>query len=127
MAPSVGLWFVHSRTNPGEYALSPDTMSSAMHFAEPRWLWLALFGPLLLAGLQVYSWLARKRQLAEIASPGFIHQLTQSHSPLRRAIKNLLLVLTLATIGLALARPQWGEQRIKEQHLGEDVVFILDC
>ena len=98
-----------------------------MHFAEPRWLLLASLGPLLLLGLQIYSSMARKRQLAQIASPDFIEQLTESHSPLRRGFKNLLLVLAIGGIGLALARPQWGEQRIKEQHLGEDVVFILDC
>jgi Ca-activated chloride channel family protein len=98
-----------------------------MHFAEPRWLLLAFLGPLLLLALQVYSSIARKRQLAQIASPTFLQQLTESHSPLRRGFKNLLLILALGGIGVALARPQWGEQRIKEQHLGEDVVFILDC
>lgn len=98
-----------------------------MHFAEPRWLWLAVLGPLLLIALQLYSVTARKRQLARIASSDFLAGLTRSHSPFRRFLKNLLLVCALAGIGLALARPQWGEQTIKEQHLGGDIVFILDC
>src|SRR6266478_4279138 len=97
------------------------------HFAEPRWLWLAVLGPLALAALQRYSAWARKRQLAQIASPHFVEELTRSHSPTRRAIKNSLLVLAVAAIGLALARPQWGQQQDTGQSLGEDIAFVLDC
>lgn len=97
------------------------------HFAEPRWLWLALLGPLLLIGLQRYSAWARKRQLAQIAAPDFVADLTRSHSPARRALKNTLLVLGIAGIGLALARPQWGELAEASHLLGQDTVFIVDC
>jgi Ca-activated chloride channel family protein len=97
------------------------------HFAEPRWLWLALLGPLLVLALQRYSAWARRRQLAQLAAPQFLAELTRSHHPLRRALKNLLLIAAVAGIGLALARPQWGEQRDTTQVLGEDVVFVLDC
>ncbi len=97
------------------------------HFAEPRWLWLAVLGPLALVALQRYSAWARNRQLAQIASPHFVQELTRSHSPTRRAIKNALLVLAVAGIGLALARPQWGQQQDIGQSLGEDIVFVLDC
>jgi Ca-activated chloride channel family protein len=38
-----------------------------------------------------------------------------------------MLVLVVALIGLALARPQWGEQAEIAQALGEDVLFLLDC
>ena len=97
------------------------------HFAEPRWLWLAILGPLALVALQRYSAWARQRQLAQIAAPHFIEELTRSHSPFRRAFKNTLLVLAVAGVGFALARPQWGEQEDAGHLLGEDVVFILDC
>jgi Ca-activated chloride channel family protein len=97
------------------------------HFAEPRWLWLAVLGPLALLGLQQYSAWARRRQLAQIAAPQFLHDLTRSHSAFRRALKNALLVLAVAGIGLALARPQWGEREEAGHLLGEDVIFILDC
>ena len=65
---------------------------AAPHFAEPRWLWLAVLGPLLLLALQFYAARARRRQLAQIAAPEFVANLTRSHSPVRRAIKNVLLV-----------------------------------
>lgn len=97
------------------------------HFAEPRWLWLAVLGPLLLFLLQRYSAWARKQQLAQVAAPQFLEALTRSHSPIRRTIKELLLLLGVAAIGIALARPQWGEHEDAGHVLGQDTVFILDC
>ena len=97
------------------------------HFAEPRWLWLAVLGPLFLFALQRYSGWARRRQLSRLAAPHFIQELTRSHSPFRRALKEAFLLVCLAAMGVALARPQWGEQANAGRVLGEDVVFILDC
>jgi Ca-activated chloride channel family protein len=97
------------------------------HFAEPRWLWLALLAPLTLLVLQRFSAWRRRQQLAAIAAPEFVKDLTASHSPLRRALKNVLLLCAVAGIGLALARPQWGEQEDAGHLLGQDLVFILDC
>src|SRR5436309_9103201 len=97
------------------------------HFAEPRWLWLAALGPLVLIFLHRYAAWSRGRQLAQLAAPHFLERLTRSHSPVRRAIKNGFLVLVVAAIGLALARPQWGEASNVGQLLGQDVVFVLDC
>lgn len=97
------------------------------HFAEPRWLWLAILAPLALIALQQYAAWARRRQLQAIASSELIGRLTRSHSPLRRLFKNALLVFVMALIGIALARPQWGVQEFAAQELGEDVVIAIDC
>jgi len=98
------------------------------HFAEPAWLWLAILGPVLVVALQRYSARQRRTQLSRIAAPEFVALLTQSHSPARRLYKEILLAGAVCAIGLALARPQWGEQRDDEtQLLGDDVVFALDC
>jgi Ca-activated chloride channel family protein len=97
------------------------------HFAEPQWLWLALLGPLALLLLQRYSGWMRQKQLSQIAAPQFMVVLTRSHSPARRLLKNALLVLALAGIGLALARPQWGEQAETSHQFGQDILFVLDC
>lgn len=97
------------------------------HFAEPRWLWLAVLAPLVLVALQRYSAWARQRQLAQLAAPEFLKELIASYSPARRAIKNVLLVLAAAGVGVALARPQWGEQTEVSHSFGQDTLFILDC
>jgi Ca-activated chloride channel family protein len=97
------------------------------HFAEPRWLWLAVLAPLLLIALQRYSAWARQRQLAQLAAPEFLKELIGSYSPARRAIKNVLLVVAAAGVGVALARPQWGEQAEVSHLFGQDTLFILDC
>lgn len=98
------------------------------HFAEPRWLWLAVLAPLLLLALQRYSARARLQQLARVASLHFVAELTRSHSPARRAVKEAVVLLAVAAMALALARPQWGEHPLAEQQLaGEDVMFVLDC
>jgi len=97
------------------------------HFAEPRWLWLAVAGPLLLFLLQRYSAWMRKQHLSRIAAPQFVERLTGSHSAARRAVKNTLLLLALLGIGLAMARPQWGEQSESSHLFGQDMIFLLDC
>jgi Ca-activated chloride channel homolog len=100
---------------------------SQPHFEAPRWLWLAVITPLLLAWLHHRATMKRKSQLAQIASPRFVEELTASHSPARRRFKNLLLMLAFVFAGIALARPQWGELKSSGQFLGEDVVFVVDC
>ncbi len=97
------------------------------HFAEPHWLWLAVLGPILLFILHRYSTWARRRQLAQIAAPEITADLTRSHSPLRRGLKHFLLIVAVAGLGLALARPQWGELENSGQSLGHDMLFVLDC
>jgi len=99
----------------------------SFHFAEPRWLWLAVAAPILLVLLQAHAAKARRGQLARMASPQFVTQLTSSHSPARRRFKNLLLVVALALAGLALARPEWGHVKDGNTFVGEDLVFALDC
>ena len=97
------------------------------HFAEPQWLWIAVAATVLLVVLLRYAARARRRQLATLADPQLLGELTRSHSRLRRAIKNVLLVLAVAGMGVALARPQWGVQELSGQSLGEDIVFVVDC
>ena len=97
------------------------------HFAEPRWLWLAAMVSVLLALLHAQAARKRREQLAKMASPHFVEQLTASHNPARRRFKEILLLLVLVFAGLALARPQWGSFENANAFVGEDVVFVLDC
>lgn len=97
------------------------------HFAEPAWLWLAVLAPVAVIALHRYASWARKRQLALFAAPELAPSLLRSHSPLRRMVKNVVLTLAVAAIGIALARPQWGETTEISQALSEDILFVLDC
>lgn len=98
------------------------------HFAEPVWLWLAFLGPVVVVALQRYSARMRRKQLAQIAALEIISELTRSHSPPRRLFKEAMLALAVCFIGLAMARPQWGEEKERETQLrGEDIVFAVDC
>jgi Ca-activated chloride channel family protein len=82
---------------------------------------------LLLAWLHGRAARARRQQLARLASPHFVAALTASHSPARRRLKELLLLLAWAAAGFALARPQWGSVETANEWLGEDMVFAVDC
>lgn len=97
------------------------------HFAEPGWLWLAMLAPVALIFLQRYAAWSRKRQLALFAAPELLADLLRSHSPVKRVVKNVLVVLAIAFMGIALARPQWGERTEISQTLGEDILFLVDC
>jgi Ca-activated chloride channel family protein len=97
------------------------------HFAEPQWLWLAAMAPFLGALLFLHAAKQRRAQLARMASPHFVGQLTANHSPARRRLKEILLLLSFIFAGLALARPQWGSLENGRSFVGEDVVFVLDC
>jgi Ca-activated chloride channel family protein len=62
-----------------------------------------------------------------LAAPEFLQAMTASHSPWRRGLKEILMLLVMVAMGLALARPQWGQQAEKSQLFGQDIVFIVDC
>jgi Ca-activated chloride channel homolog len=114
-----------------EYTLSASAVILKMdfrhpHFAEPRWLWLAILAPVCVFLLHRYAAWARKKQIASFAAPELLGDLLSSHSSIRRGIKNLLLVLAIAGIAIGLARPQWGETTEVSRALGEDIMFILD-
>jgi Ca-activated chloride channel family protein len=100
---------------------------AGFHFGEPRWLWLAVAGPVLLVWLHWYAARKRAQQLAQMASPHFVEQLTASHSQARRRLKEILLVLAFIFAGFALARPLWGTVEMNKGWLGEDIVFVVDC
>jgi Ca-activated chloride channel homolog len=96
------------------------------HFENPGWLWLAAAAVLGMLLLLLYSARARRRQLASFAEAGAIERLLAAHSPARRAIKSALGLLSILLLGVALARPQWGEESERIDREGEDTVFVLD-
>lgn len=97
------------------------------HFAEPRWLWLTLLACIALILLHRYAAWSRSRDLGRLAIPEVLQNLLHSHSPRKRIFKQTLLVIAVAAIGIALARPQWGEQTEVTETMGQDILFLIDC
>src|SRR5215510_2610882 len=96
-----------------------------MTFAEPLWLWLLLLVPLVAA---VERTLGRRddERLAGLVSRGLWSRVVRRPDPRWRAVRLGLLLVGVAGIVLALARPQWGIVREKVEREGVDVVFVLD-
>ncbi len=98
-----------------------------LQFASPQWLWFTALALALTAALFWISAKARRRQLEQFADPARRAELLASHSGVMRVLKNTMLFLALLLVGLALARPQWGETEERVDRKGDDVVFLIDA
>jgi Ca-activated chloride channel homolog len=96
-----------------------------MRFANPHLLWLLLLLPALIVGLSL-GYGRRRRLLARLGHWPRVKELAGSVSPLRRAIKSILLVGGMGLLILSLARPQSGERSILAPAVGIDIVVALD-
>ncbi len=96
------------------------------HFENPDRLWLLAAALVAAIALIVYSFRARRRQLASFADETLTARLLSAHSPVRRVFKNALVLFAIVFFGTALARPQWGLQAEKLEQQGEDTIFVLD-
>ncbi len=97
-----------------------------MKFAEPLWL---LAGLIACAALmwRYRRFDARQRaELARFASPGLLAQLTATVSPARRQCKRALVLVGVACVTVALARPLLGFRWEEARRQGLDVMFAVD-
>ncbi len=76
----------------------------------------------------LYFWVAARRRTAQALYRGSATTalLSASASPRRQALKAVLVVLALALLGLAAARPRIGTQRTLLQREGTDVILAMD-
>ena len=96
-----------------------------MRFAEPDFLWCLFMLPLF-ALLFAYAYHRRKKLASRFVSLSMLPQLSTSVSPWRRLTKMLLLLLALAFLFVALARPQWGHKMEHIERRGLDLVLLQD-
>lgn len=97
-----------------------------MSFYEPSQLIFLWLIPL---ALLVFGWgrAERKRRLNRLGHTAFLEaRLMPGFSPARRRWTGGLLVGVLLLSILALARPQWGEEKKKIERKGVDLVFLFD-
>ena len=96
-----------------------------MRFGQPHLLWLLLVLP----ALALFFWRAsrqRQRLLAQFIQARLLSALTVGVSPARRNIRVGCLMLAVALLIFALARPQYGFDLQKVEQRGLDVVVALD-
>lgn len=96
-----------------------------MRFAEPMFLWGLLSLPLF-ALLFLYANHRRKKLAARFVSLTMLPKLSTAHSPWRRLAKALILLLAIAFLFVALARPQWGHKMEHIERRGLDLVLLQD-
>ena len=97
-----------------------------MSFANPQVLWLLLVLP---PALLAFFWWAgrnRRRRLAQFIQARLLSALTVGVSPVRQKIRLGCLVLAVALLVVALARPQYGFDLEKVEQRGLDIVVAID-
>jgi Ca-activated chloride channel homolog len=97
-----------------------------MQFANPHLLWLLLVLPPALALFFWWAARARQRLLAQFIQTRLLSALTVGVSPARRKVRSGCLVLAVALLLVALARPQYGFDLQKIEQRGLDIVVAVD-
>lgn len=97
-----------------------------MSFADPIWLFALPFIAGGLIALYCICSRHRRRDLAEFASARVLDRILISYSPLRRRIKETMLVIAIIALIGALARPQLGYEWRETRSRGIDILFALD-
>ena len=97
-----------------------------MTFAHPQILWLlSVFPPAMVA---FFWWSSRKRRalMTQFIQARLLPSLVSGLSPAREKIRAGALVLAVAFLILALARPQWGVVWEEVKRRGLDIIAAVD-
>jgi Ca-activated chloride channel family protein len=97
-----------------------------MRFEHPQILWLLLVVPSVLALFFFWSEEIRRRLLTQFVDQRLLAQLTVGLSPTRRKWKYILVLLSVALLIIAIARPQNGFDLEEVSQNGLDVVVAVD-
>jgi len=95
-------------------------------FGNPKMLWLV---PIFCAALSMFFWWSSKKRaelMTRFIQARLLPGLVAGISPVRRKIRFACLVLAVAALVLALARPQWGFIWQEAKQRGVDVVVAID-
>ena len=104
----------------------PESPQSVISFANTHLLW---FLPVLIPGLLAFfwwSWRVRHRLLTQFIQARLLLALTVGISDRRQKIKLAALLLAVACLLLALARPQLGYDWEEVKQRGLDIVVAID-
>ena len=94
-------------------------------FANPDFLYLLLLLPALVV-LFIINSLRRKNALKKLGNPVLIDKLLPERSGIRPVIKFILMLIAVAALTIALARPQFGSKLEEVKKQGIEVIIALD-
>ena len=94
-------------------------------FANIELLWLLLTIPVFVAAFIVYT-RRKRRQLQEFGDAELMEQLMPNASRTRPAVKFSILMVALALLIIAAARPQFGQSERTEKRQGIEAIVALD-
>jgi Ca-activated chloride channel family protein len=97
-----------------------------MRFEHPQLLWLLLVIPPVLAAFFWWAMRSRQKLLAQFIQARLLSVLTVGVSPARRKIRFGLVILAVAFLIVALARPQHGFDLQEVEQRGLDIVAAVD-
>ena len=97
-----------------------------MQFFEPQAFVILWFVPAIV-GLAWFAGQSRRKRMERFAVLSTLQtKLTPDHRPNENRLRVVYLVLAVIFATLALARPQWGEEKKKIERKGVDIIFLLD-
>ena len=94
-------------------------------FANIELLWLLATIPVFIAAYIWYT-LRKRRQLKEFGDAELMEQLMPNASKKRPTVKFAILMVALALLIIAAARPQWGTEERTEKRNGIEAIVALD-
>jgi Ca-activated chloride channel homolog len=97
-----------------------------MNFAFPQLLWLLLVIPPALFAFFWWSWRRRQALMAQFIQARLLSGLISGVSPVRRKIRLACLILAVASVIVALARPLGGLSYEQVKQRGLDIVVAID-
>jgi len=97
-----------------------------MTFANPHLLWLLLVVVPAMAAFFWWAWQKRQKLAAQFIQARLLPSLTVGISARRQKIRLAALVLAVACLIVALARPQWGFDWEATKQRGLDIVVAID-
>ena len=108
----------------------PDTAfrgpRQEMQFGNPHFFWwMLVVVPAIAAGLW-WAWRQRQILAVRFIESRLLTQLTVGLSRTRQGIRLAALVVAIAFLFLALARPQRGHEWIEAEHRGLDILIAMD-
>jgi Ca-activated chloride channel family protein len=97
-----------------------------MRFEHPNILWLLLVIPPAMVLLFWFANQQKQKLLAQFVSARLLPVLTTGISPARQKLRFTFLILAVALLVVALARPQYGIDSEEVQQNGLDIVVAVD-